>query len=130
MVASRRLTSPRDSYKKPCTVMPWVRKHPRPARLNWVVGILGGLLVGLLLGYERWGSTAAVVSIVEKELGTTEARISDAENRLIRLEAKLLSQETTRPSVEARANTLDPNKRVGQTLAGANTAVPGTADTY
>jgi hypothetical protein len=111
--------------------MPWVRKHPRPARLNWIVGILGGLLIGLLLGYERWGSTAAVVSIVEKELGTTEARITEAENRLIRLEAKLLSQGNNPSSVEARGNGVNADKPVSQApLARANNPLPAAADTY
>ena len=128
MVASRRLTSPRDSYKKPCTVMPWVRRHPRPARLNWIAGITAGILVGLLLGYERWGSTAAVVAIVEKELGATEARITEAENRLIRLEAKLLSQDSNLSSVEARAGSVTIDKQLSQ--ARANNPMPGAADTY
>lgn len=111
--------------------MPWVRKHPRPARLNWVLGISGGILVGLLLGYERWGSTAAVVSIVEKELGATEARITEAENRLIRLETKLLSQETNRPSAEQKAIGVNIEKRVSQaSIAGAKSPMPQPADTY
>jgi hypothetical protein len=111
--------------------MPWVRKHPRAARVNWIIGIMGGLLIGLLLGYERWGSTAAVVSIVERELSATEARIADAENRLIRLEAKLLLQENSEPSAEAKGSSPNMEKRMSQGSAmNANNAMSRAVDTY
>ncbi len=72
--------------------MPWVRKYPHSKR-TWVFGIIAGIAFGLLLGYGWWGSTAAVVEVVEKELNSTESHIADLENRVIRLEARLVSQE-------------------------------------
>lgn len=107
--------------------MPWVRKYTRSTQVNWIVGITGGLLIGLLLGYERWGSTAAVVSIVEKEMSATEARIKDAEKRLIRLEARLLTQDRDGPSTEAV-----PDAKNGVTQASATSAnnAPPAGDTY
>jgi hypothetical protein len=111
--------------------MPWVRKYARSTRVNWIVGIIAGVVFGLLLGYERWGSTAAVVSIVEKELGATEARITDAENRLIRLEAKLLSQESSRSAIEGRGSSLNVDNGVTRASAkSASNPMPRTGDTY
>jgi hypothetical protein len=111
--------------------MPWVRKHHRSTPANWIVGIIGGLLIGLLLGYERWGSTAAVVSIVEKEMSATEARIKDAENRLNRLETKLLTQEGGRPAAEGAGSVVDAKNGVTHvSVKSTNDPLPPTRDTY
>ena len=83
--------------------MPCVRKYPHSTKRNWVIGIVAGAFFGLLLGYERWGSTAAVVTIVEKELSATESHITDLENRLIQLEARVGSQESNPVVVEGKA---------------------------
>ena len=107
--------------------MPWVRKYSRSTRAIWI-GIVGGAVFGLLLGYERWGSTAAVVSIVEKELSKTEARIADAENRLMRLEAKLLSQDSNQPAIEEMGGAPKVDNRM--TRAGASNPTPQAGDTY
>ncbi|MGE5820431.1 MAG: hypothetical protein ACM37Z_20565 [Deltaproteobacteria bacterium] len=109
--------------------MPWVRKYPRSTRVMWI-GIVGGVVFGLLLGYERWGSTAAVVSIVEKELSKTEARIADAENRLMRLEAKLLSQENNQPAIDETGSAAKVNNRMNRAAAkGASNPTPQAGDT-
>jgi hypothetical protein len=111
--------------------MPWVRKYPRSTRLNWIVGIVGGVVFGLLLGYERWGSTAAVVSIVEKKLSAMEARIMDAENRLIQLQAQLLPQESSRPAMDGRGSSLDVDSRVAHSSGNsASNPTPRAGDTY
>ncbi len=79
--------------------MPWVRKYPHSKR-TWIIGIIAGVSFGLLLGYEWWGSTAAVVGVVEKELNSTESHIADLETRVIRLEARLVPQEGGQAAVE------------------------------
>ena len=107
--------------------MPWVRKYSRSTRAIWI-GIVGGAVFGLLLGYERWGSTAAVVSIVEKELSKTEARIADAENRLMRLEDKLLSQDSNQPAIEEMGSAPKVDNRM--TRAGVSNPTPQAGDTY
>ncbi len=80
--------------------MPWVRKHRQSTNGNWIVGIVAGVLFGLFLGYEWWGSTAAVVTVVEKELNSTESHITNLESRVIQLESRLVSQEGSRVVVE------------------------------
>jgi hypothetical protein len=110
--------------------MPWVRKSPRYSRVNWIIGIMGGMIIGLLLGYERWGSTAAVVSIVEKELNTTEARITDAENRLIRLESKVLRQENGHPAMESMGSAIEGKNGVTQASTRSANYPTAPTDTY
>ena len=111
--------------------MPWVRKHSRSSHVSWSVGIAAGVVFGLFLGYERWGSTAAVVSIVEKELGKTEARITDLENRLIRLEAKSLSQESGGPATEERGDYQSAEGGSARAYAHrSNDPMPRSGDAY
>ena len=111
--------------------MPWVRKHPRSSRASWTVGIAAGAILGLLLGYERWGSTAAVVSIVEKELSKTENRITELENRLMRLEAKLLSQESNRPAMDDNGSSQHAEGGLARAYDnGRADAPPRAGDTY
>jgi hypothetical protein len=74
--------------------MPWVRKYHRSGNGYWVVGIVAGVVFGLFLGYAWWGSTAAVVAVVEKELNSTESHITNLENRVMQLEARLASQQS------------------------------------
>ncbi len=110
--------------------MPWVRKHPHSARGHWIIGIVAGVFFGLLLGYERWGSTAAVVEVVEKELNTTESHITDLENRVMRLEARV-AQEGNQVVVEGKG----PVGKTGNNLTRASTksasdTMPQRADTY
>ena len=111
--------------------MPWVRKYPRSTQVIWSVGIAAGVVFGLLLGYERWGSTAAVVSIVEKELSKTEGRITNVENRLIRLEAKLLSQESSRLAMEERGDSQNADSGPARAYAhNPSDPMPRSGDSY
>jgi hypothetical protein len=73
--------------------MPWVRRQPRTNNKAWALAILAAAGFGVFLGYERWGSTAAVVEVVERELSATESHIADLENRMLQLEAKLASRQ-------------------------------------
>jgi hypothetical protein len=111
--------------------MPWVRKYPHSTRPSWIVGIIAGVFFGLLLGYERWGSTAAVVSVVEKELNATEARITNTENRLFQLEAKLLSQENSQAVMEGKGAATNLTNEVTQASSkSATDRMPRRVDTY
>jgi hypothetical protein len=111
--------------------MPWVRKYARSSQVIWTIGIAAGVIFGLLLGYERWGSTAAVVSIVEKELSKTEGRITDVENRLIQLESKLLLQESSRPAMEERGDSQNADSGLARAYAHSpSDPMPRSGDSY
>ncbi|HEY7168151.1 MAG TPA: hypothetical protein VIB79_26570 [Candidatus Binatia bacterium] len=73
--------------------MPWIKKAP-PDPFHWTVAIVavGALSVGVLIGYTKWGSTAAVVEIVEKELAAREKRMKELERRLAAMEEILLKE--------------------------------------
>ncbi len=69
------------------TDMPWVKKRSRPHNPYWIAALiaLSAVCVGVLVGYTRWGTTAAIVSLLEKELAATEAHIQVLEKRLGRI---------------------------------------------
>src|ERR1044071_7502358 len=85
--------------------MPWVRRPLQPRQPYWVavVIVLVAVGVGILIGYTRWGATAAVVIMVEKELTETQAHIKTLEERIKGMEAAVLggNAETTGPEKEA-----------------------------
>jgi hypothetical protein len=111
--------------------MPWVRKYPHSTRGNWIIGIVAGVFFGLLLGYERWGSTAAVVAIVEKELSATESHITDLENRVIQLEARVVSQESNPVVMEGKGvDGKTANDLTRASSKGASDTVRRRADAY
>jgi hypothetical protein len=111
--------------------MPWVRKYPHSTKGNWIIGIVAGVFFGLLLGYERWGSTAAVVTIVEKELSATESHITELENRLIQLEARLVSPESNEVVLEGKGvDGKTANDLARATSKGVSDTVRQRADTY
>lgn len=111
--------------------MPWVRKYPHTTTGTWVIGIVAGVLFGLLLGYQRWGSTAAVVAIVEKELNTTESHITDLEKRVIRLEARLASQKSGPLVVEGNGvNGKTMQELTPASAKNSSDSVRPTPDTY
>ena len=85
--------------------MPWVRKpsHPRE-RVYWITAILAAVLVGLLIGYERWGTTATLVSIVERELARTERRVSTLERRIGALEDRAAEIMEDGPKLDRQAD--------------------------
>ena len=71
--------------------MPWRKKDYVPKSPHWVTGAgaLLAVLFGVLIGYTRWGATASVVEIVERQLTRTEARIEVLEKRLGTIEGKI-----------------------------------------
>jgi hypothetical protein len=60
---------------------------PKAAPIGLPARVVGGP-VGVLNCYTRWGATASVVEIVERQLTRTEARIEVLEKRLALLKAK------------------------------------------
>src|ERR1043166_1222195 len=89
--------------------MRWVRRPLQPRQPYWVavVIVLVAVGVGILIGYTRWGATAAVVSMVEKELTETQAHIKTLEERMKAMESVVLGEkaESGRPEKEASAAT-------------------------
>jgi hypothetical protein len=72
----------------------------------WIVAVLAAASVGVLIGYEQWGTTAAVVSVVEKEMATTQAYIKRLEKRVGEMEMRLIGEKATisgNPSTEPAA---------------------------
>jgi hypothetical protein len=74
------------------TNMPWVKKVPRPHNPHWITALIAvsAVCVGILIGYTRWGATAAIVSLVEKELAETQAHIRVLEKRLTAMESIII----------------------------------------
>ena len=75
--------------------MPWIKKDSRPRNPYWLPAIIAGsaLVVGIFIGYTRWGATAAIVDLVEKELAQTEAHIKVLEKRMTAIETLILGEE-------------------------------------
>lgn len=63
-----------------------------------MVAILAVVVVGLLIGYERWGTTATVVTIVERELASMGKRINAVERRINTLESRAAETGQGKPS--------------------------------
>jgi hypothetical protein len=54
--------------------MPWVNRSSAKTNTGyWIAAVIAAVSIGVLIGYEQWGSTAAVVSVVEKEMAMTQA---------------------------------------------------------
>lgn len=89
--------------------MPWVRKPDYPReRVYWIAAILAAVLVGVLIGYERWGATATLVSIVERELAAKEKRLQALEQRIGALEAQAATVMQGGPKPDRQAKTAAP----------------------
>jgi len=75
--------------------MPWVKKRSRPHNPYWIAALiaLSAVCVGVLVGYTRWGTTAAIVSLLEKELAATEAHIQVLEKRLTAMESIIIGNK-------------------------------------
>ena len=56
--------------------------------------MLSALAVGILIGYTRWGATAAIVNLVEKELTENQAHIKALEKRMDDMESKIVANAT------------------------------------
>jgi len=69
--------------------MPWVKRSHDSSRFFWIIAGLGSVVVGVLAGYSWWGDTASVVTIVEQQLGQSQAQVRRLEKRVQALEAKL-----------------------------------------
>ncbi|HTN70743.1 MAG TPA: hypothetical protein VMO00_06595 [Methylomirabilota bacterium] len=82
--------------------MPWVRKSTRPRNPYWtsVLIALAALGVGILIGYTKWGATAAIVTLVEKELAETQTHIKVLEKRMTDMEARIIGGEAASGSTE------------------------------
>jgi hypothetical protein len=68
--------------------MPWVQRKQTENRLYWIAAGVASVLFGILTGYALWGQTASLVTNVEHQLNTSEARVRNLERRLQSLEAK------------------------------------------
>ena len=61
---------------------------------------LSALGVGILIGYTKWGATAAIVTLVEKELTETQAHIKALEKRMTAMEGIVIGDEREERPVE------------------------------
>src|SRR5262249_34462348 len=71
--------------------MPWHRSQAY-RRTPYFVVIASAILavcLGGLIGYTRWGTTASIVELVERQLSKTRERIRVLENRLGSVESRL-----------------------------------------
>ena len=89
--------------------MPWVNRMHRPQSPHWISALIAivSVGVGLLIGYARWGATAAVVSLVEKELTETQTQIKVLERRMTAIESILLGEEADKRRSEETPPTLN-----------------------
>lgn len=79
--------------------MPWVKRSHDSRRFYWVIAGVGSVVVGILAGYSWWGDTASVVTIVEQQLGQSQAQVRRLEKRVQALESKLgIIEEGANPS--------------------------------
>lgn len=84
--------------------MPWVKRSHDNTRFFWIIAGLGSVVVGVLAGYSWWGDTASVVTIVEQQLGQSQAQVRRLEKRVQALEAKLgIEQDDNNSSGSAKA---------------------------
>jgi hypothetical protein len=84
--------------------MPWVKRSHRNSRFYWLIAGVGSVVVGVLAGYSWWGDTASVVTIVERQLGQSQAQVRRLEKRVQALELKIGiedSSDLSEPSVKA-----------------------------
>src|SRR5215470_6299698 len=72
--------------------MPWVRKPTESRKPYWTLLVitLSALGVGILIGYTKWGATASIVTLVEKELTETQAHIKALEKRMTVMESLVM----------------------------------------
>ena len=79
--------------------MPWVKRSHESSRFYWIISGVGSVVVGILAGYSWWGDTASVVTIVEQQLGQSQAQVRRLEKRVQALESKLgIIEEGGNPS--------------------------------
>ena len=84
--------------------MPWVRRSHGSRRFYWILAGIASVTAGLLTGYSWWGETASVITIVEQQLGQSQAQVRVLEKRVRALEAKLgMNENAAEPASTARA---------------------------
>jgi hypothetical protein len=69
--------------------MPWVKHSSQSTRFYWILAGICSVLIGILSGYSWWGDTASVVTVVEQQLGQSQAQVRLLEKRVKALETKL-----------------------------------------
>lgn len=83
--------------------MPWVKRSHETYRFYWVLAGVGSVLAGIFAGYSWWGDTASVVTIVEQQLGQSQAQIRMLEKRVNALESKIGMEHASEPASTAQA---------------------------
>lgn len=83
--------------------MPWVKRSHETNRFYWIIAGIASVLAGVLAGYSWWGDTASVVTIVEQQLGQSQAQVRMLEKRVKALEAKLGMDDSVEPASTAQA---------------------------
>jgi len=84
--------------------MPWVKRSHRNSRFYWLIAGVGSVVVGVLAGYSWWGDTASVVTIVERQLGQSQAQVRQLEKRVQALELEIGIEDSSNlsePSAKA-----------------------------
>ena len=64
---------------------------------------IGGVMAGVLSGYSWWGDSAALVTVVERQLGQSQAQVRMLEQRIKAIEAKLGIEVAEKVSANATA---------------------------
>jgi hypothetical protein len=73
-------------------------------RFYWIIAGIASVMAGVLAGYSWWGDTASVVTIVEQQLGHSQAQVRMLERRVKALEAKLgIEESAVEPASTAKA---------------------------
>lgn len=84
--------------------MPWLLRSHLTEKYYWFAGGVLGALLGIIVGYE-WGTSASVLSTVEKHLQSSEAHFLKLEKRVDALEAKLsmdTSPDKSKPDAKSK----------------------------
>lgn len=69
--------------------MPWVKRYHESNRFYWIIAGIASVMAGVFAGYSWWGDTTSIVTIVERQLGQSQAQVQMLEKRVKALEAKL-----------------------------------------
>ena len=85
--------------------MPWVSRNRTGSgsRVYWISIGLASVLFGILVGYALWGQSASLVSNVEQQLNTSDARMRNLEKRLQVLELQNGVGSAEAPAESSRA---------------------------
>jgi hypothetical protein len=75
--------------------MPWVRRSHTNKRFYWIIAGIASVMAGILAGYSWWGESASVVTLVEQQLGQSQAQVRMLERRVKALEVKLGMDENS-----------------------------------